>query len=75
MVEGTINSFHFQAALGPDGKGNHWFRVDESLSEAANAAEGDTVTLAIEPAREWPEPKVPTDLQDAPASDAQVHAL
>ncbi|KKU82000.1 MAG: hypothetical protein UY09_C0025G0017 [Parcubacteria group bacterium GW2011_GWA2_47_8] len=29
MVEGTINGFRFQAALEPDGKGSHWFRVDK----------------------------------------------
>ena len=31
MVEGTINGARFQAPLEPDGKGSHWFRVDESM--------------------------------------------
>jgi len=30
---------------------------------------GDTVTLAIVPAQEWPEPEVPEDLQNALAAD------
>ena len=31
-----------------------------------------TVTLEIEPAREWPEPRVPADLRNALAADLQV---
>jgi hypothetical protein len=30
MVQGTINGARFHAPLEPDGKGSHWFRVDES---------------------------------------------
>jgi hypothetical protein len=75
MVEGTINGFRFQAALEPDGKGNHWFRVDKAMREAAGADAGDTVTLAIEPVREWPEPKVPEDLKTALAASPQARTL
>jgi hypothetical protein len=65
MIKGTINGFHFQVVLDPDGKGSHWFRVDKTISEGASAKAGETATLAIEPSKEWPEPKVPTDLKDA----------
>ena len=75
MVEGTINGFGFQAALEPDGKGSHWFRVDKTMREAAGADAGDTVTLEIEPTREWPEPKVPADLKNALTADPLAHAL
>src|SRR5260221_14792352 len=75
MVEGTINGFHFQAALEPDGKGSHWFKVDKTMREAAGADAVDTVTLAIEPTREWPEPKVPTDLKKALTTTPQAHTL
>lgn len=75
MVKGTINGSHFQAALEPDGKGSHWFRVDETMREAAGANAGDAVMLAIEPAREWPEPKVPEDLKIALAAAPQAHTL
>jgi bacteriocin resistance YdeI/OmpD-like protein/uncharacterized protein DUF1905 len=68
MVEGTINGFGFQAALEPDGNGSHWLRVDKTMREAAGADAGDTVALAIEPVREWPEPKVPADLKNALAA-------
>lgn len=75
MVEGTINGFHFQAGLEPDGNGSHWFRVNKTMREAAGADAGDTVTLAIEPTREWPEPKVPADLKNALTADPQAHTL
>lgn len=75
MVAGTINGFRFQAPLEPDGRGSHWFRVDKTMREAAHAAAGDTVTLAIEPTKEWPEPTVPEDLQTALMASPPVHTL
>ena len=75
MVEGTINGFRFQTALEPDGKGSHWFRIDETIQEAAGADLGDTVKLEIEPTKEWPEPNVPEDLKNALADAPQVQKL
>jgi len=75
MVEGTINGFHFQTPLEPDGKWSHWFKVNKTLLRAANAAVDDTVTLAIKPIKEWPEPNVPTDLKGALMAAPQAHAL
>ncbi|MEO6458097.1 MAG: YdeI/OmpD-associated family protein [Chloroflexia bacterium] len=78
MVEGTINGSPFKAALEPDGKGSHWLRVDEIMREGAGADAGDTgntVMLAIEPAREWTEPTLPEDLKGALEADPQTHAL
>jgi hypothetical protein len=65
MVRGTINGFRFQTALEPDGNGSHWFRLGGSLQKSAGAHAGDTVALAIEPTKEWPEPHVPADLRAA----------
>jgi hypothetical protein len=75
MVKGTINGFRFQAPLEPDGKGSHWFRVDETMREAAGADAGDTVTLAVEPVKEWPEPEVPADLKNALTNAPQANTL
>ena len=75
MVEGNINDFHFQAALEPDGKGSHWFKVEKNMRQAAKADEGDTVTIEIEPIKEWPEPKVPADLKKALAVTPKARAL
>ncbi len=75
MVQGAINGFRFRAALEPDGKGSHWFRVGKTLREGAKADIGDTVTLAIEPTKEWPEPKVPVDFNKALKANPQAHTL
>ena len=75
MVEGAINGSPFQAPLEPNGKGSHWFRVDESMRDAAGADTGDTVTLVMEPAKEWPEPAAPADLKNALAAVPQAYAL
>jgi hypothetical protein len=75
MVKGTINSFHFQAPLEPDGRGSHWLRLDKALREAAGAGAGDTVNLAIEPTKDWPEPQVPDDISKALAGDPKAQAL
>ncbi len=75
MVAGTINGHRFQSALEPDGKGSHWFRVDKTMCKAAEADSGDTVTIEIEPIKEWPEPKVPADLKNALAVAPQAKTL
>ena len=75
MVAGTLNDFRFQAALEPDGKGSHWFKLDKTLRKSVGANAGDTVMLAIEPVKEWPEPKVPADLKAALAVASQAHTL
>lgn len=75
LVEGTINGVHSKIVLEPDGKGGHWFRVDSGLREAAGIDTGETVTIAVEPSKEWPEPEVPADLNVALASDPQANAL
>ena len=75
VVSGTINGFPFQAALEPDGRGSHWFRLNDTMCEAARADVGDTVTLAITPAKEWPEPEVPADLKNALAAAPKAHTL
>ena len=75
MACGTINGFHFQTPLEPDGEGSHWFEVDKSIRENAGVDAGDTVTLEIEPVSEWPEPTVPADLENALADHPEAQTL
>ncbi len=75
LVEGTINGVHSKIVLEPDGRGSHWFRVDAGLQEAAGIHVGDPVTVTVEPSKDWPEPDVPADLNQALASDPQANAL
>src|SRR4030095_13549575 len=72
-VEGTFNGHAFQAPLEPDGMGSHWFRVSNTMLEAARAEVGDSVSVALEPMASWPEPRVPADLAEALASDMDGH--
>jgi len=65
LVDGTFNGTAFQAVLEPDGRGRHWFRVDDGLLETAEVSPGDSVAMAIRPSRDWPEPDVPSDLAEA----------
>jgi hypothetical protein len=75
MVEGTINGFRFQVALEPDGKGSHWFRINDTMRKGAHTDEGHAATLEIEPSSEWPEPEVPADLKTALTTTPKAHTL
>ena len=65
LVEGTINGFRSKIVLEPDA----------GLRKAAGIDTGGTVTMAIEPSKEWPEPEVPADVDKALASDPQANTL
>jgi hypothetical protein len=81
MVSGTINKVPFKALLEPDGKygpgiaPSHWFRPDTKLLADAGAVAGDTVTVSLEPTKEWIEPEVPEDLQIALKTSPKAAAL
>ena len=64
-VRGRINGRTFQTVLEPDGRFGHWMSVDGRLQEAAGVRAGDTASIEVEPAVEWPEPSVPPDLRRA----------
>lgn len=65
MVHGTINGHAFQTDLEPDGNGSHWFRLSDELLAQIDAKADDTVELAFEPMKQWPEPVLSADLSDA----------
>src|SRR5215813_4357318 len=75
LVEGTFDGHAFQAPLEPDGKGSHWFKVSDTILEAARAVVGDRVSVAMEPMSLWPEPDVPADLRRALAADPQAGGI
>jgi hypothetical protein len=75
MIEGTINGSSFQTPLEPDGKGSHWLRIDDKLGKAANVKAGDSVSLKIEPSKQWPEPELPEDIKKALAADKEANDL
>jgi bacteriocin resistance YdeI/OmpD-like protein/uncharacterized protein DUF1905 len=71
VAHGTINAVEFQTVLEPDGNLGHWMRVGDTLRRAAGISPGDTATLDIEVTKEWPEPSVPRDLEEALAAAPQ----
>ena len=75
MVKGTINGSDFQSVLEPDGMWSHWVKVDKALQKTVGIKAGDTVTLEIEPTKDWPEPYVPKDLQKELNAHPQAKAM
>ena len=70
-VQGTINGHPFQTVLEPDGNSGHWMRIDGRLRQTAALSAGAVAALEIEPLKDWPEPKVPQDLETALAAAPQ----
>jgi hypothetical protein len=78
MVKGTITSkgksHDLQTALEPDGNWSHWFRIDDGMKKTIDVTTGDTVAMAIESTKDWPEPTIPEELKPALA-DPQIQPL
>jgi hypothetical protein len=74
-VKGVMNRHDFQTVLEPDGTRGHWLKVDNKLQEAVGVNAGDTVTLEIEPSKDWPEPEIPQDFATALAGASDIHEL
>jgi hypothetical protein len=70
MGQCTIDGHTFEAALEPDGRGSHWFRVDGTGVKA-----GESVQVAIEPTNEWTRPEVPKDLAAELKKNPKAQAL
>jgi hypothetical protein len=64
-VRGTLNGHEFQTVVEPDGRRGHWIRISEQLEQTAGVKPGDSVSIHLSPAKEWPEPEVPSDLMSA----------
>lgn len=81
MVKGTFNGTPFKTMLEPDGKygpglnPSHWFSPDKKLLAEAHATTGDTVSVSIEPTKEWIEPEIPDDVKKALKTSPKAEAL
>jgi hypothetical protein len=64
-VQGSVNGKRFRTVVEPDGLKGHWIRVDSKLRRTAGITPGDLAIVALEVARDWPEPEVPADLAAA----------
>jgi Bacteriocin-protection, YdeI or OmpD-Associated/Domain of unknown function (DUF1905) len=70
-VEAAINGYGFQTVLEPDGDLGHWMKISETLQRAAALRVGVTARVEIVPLKEWPEPRLPRDLERALAAAPQ----
>jgi Bacteriocin-protection, YdeI or OmpD-Associated/Domain of unknown function (DUF1905) len=70
-VEGAINGYGFQTVLEPDGDLGHWMKIGETMQRAAGLRVGVTARVEIAPLKEWPEPRLPRDLEGALAAAPQ----
>lgn len=64
-VKGTINGREITTVLEPDGDWGHWMRISDKLQKSAGITAGDTVALALETTKDWPEPEIPSDFKEA----------
>jgi hypothetical protein len=64
-VRGALGEHAFQTVIEPDGELGHWMSVDRKSMKAARVGIGETVTIEVEPTKQWPEPRVPPDLKNA----------
>lgn len=74
MVKGTVNGVQFQTALEPDGNGSHWLHVGAALQKAAKVRLGFPASLAVETTKDWPELRIPADVQKALQADSAALA-
>ena len=75
MSKGTLNGVPFQSPLEPDGKKSHWFKVEKDMLKDAKADVGDSVSIEMEPVKDFPEPIVPSDVQAALKDASEVRVV
>lgn len=75
LIEGTINGEKFKHPFEPDGKGSHWWQLDDKLLKKIGAKAGEKVTMEFDSSKEWPEPKVPKDIQEELEADKKAMEL
>lgn len=64
-VKASLSGHDFETVIEPDGRRGHWLAVDEVLWATQDLSDGESVTLELEPTKDWPEPDLPEDFQDA----------
>lgn len=64
-VHAVLNGHAFTTVLESDGNKGHWLAIDGDLAESAHAQPGETASFEFTPTKAWPEPNVPSDLQEA----------
>lgn len=64
-VKGTMNNEAFIKVVEPDGNFGHWFKLGMKDVNATHLKDGEVLHFAIEPTKDWPEPTIPNDFEQA----------
>ncbi len=75
MVEAQIGGVVQTVPLEPDGMGGHWLHVSDALKSDAKVLPGKSVTVAMRPIKDWPDPELPEDFAAAIKADPQVASV
>lgn len=62
MAKVLIDGIDAVLPIEPDGKGSHWFELNDNLLNEIDAKVGDCFDVDLEPVKEWPEPDMPEDI-------------
>ena len=62
MASGMINDYSIILPLEPDGKGSHWFSLEDKIVKALDLKVGDIVNVDLTSINQWIEPQVPIDI-------------
>ena len=71
----AVQGFIFQAPLEPDGQRSHWFEITRNIYDELGTAAGGSLTFDLQPAKEWPKPQLPADIQAGLALVPEANAL
>lgn len=64
-VRATLDGHAFETVIEPDGRRGHWISLDAGVTKKAGLELGHAVDGELVPKKEWPEPRIPKDLQGA----------
>lgn len=67
-VRAAVSGHACRTVAEPDGEPGRWVRIGARQQRAAGLRAGDTAEVGLVPLGDWPEPKVPRDLQAALAA-------
>lgn len=75
MIEGTLKDVRFRVVLQPDGQGSHWLGLSKDMCRVAELSLDDSVSLKIQPTKDWSEPELTADVKKALTADPQAQAM
>jgi len=73
--EVTLGETKTLVVLEPDGRGSHWFALDQVFPQKPPLREGEVIDLEIEPSGDWLEPPVPRDFMDQLKRKQEIYSL